>query len=36
MRVTPGTADIIVHNDAVPTLIHLMTGKHKLNLRFKF
>ena len=28
MRVTPGTARIIVHNDAVPILIHLMTGKH--------
>ena len=30
MRVTPGTAHIFVHNDAVPILIHLMTGKHNL------
>ena len=32
----PGTAHIIVHNDAVPILIHLMTGTHDMNLLFKF
>ena len=32
MRVTPGTAHITVHNDAVPILIHLMTGKDNMNL----
>ena len=34
MRVIPGSAHIIVHNDAVPNLIHLMTGKHNLNFLF--
>ena len=33
-RVTSGTAHIIVHNDAVPILIHLMPGKHNLKLLF--
>ena len=33
MRVTQGTAYIIVHNDAVPILIRLMAN---LNLLFKF
>ena len=36
MRVTPGTAHTIVHKDAVPILIHLMTGKHNLNSLLKF
>ena len=36
IRVTQGTAHIIVHNVAVRILIHLMTSKHKLNLHFKF
>jgi len=36
MRVTPGTAHIIVHKDAVPILIHLMTGMHNLNSLLKF